>query len=91
MAMQTLRNSLAAALLVLGCLLGLQLSWLFAQAGMQLNRISEETCRTLHNVNRTLDRAQPSLTNIEQTTEELRDLLAPHSKSLARRLLEKIL
>ncbi len=89
-AMQTLKNSLVIGLLVLACVLGLQLSFLLAQAGRQMNQVSEGACRTLEQTNRTLQQARPSLENLEQTTAELRAALAPRSKSLARRLLEHL-
>ena len=70
--MKTVREALLVSLLLVGCVVGLQVSYLLAQAGQIGNRLEEELLATSHQAQATLLYAQAVLSSTRGTTEILR-------------------
>ena len=70
--MKTVREALLASLLLVGCAVGLQMSYLMVQAGQIGNRLEEELLATSHQAQATLLYTQAVLSSARGTTEILR-------------------
>ena len=70
--MKTLRETLLAGLLLIGCAVGLQVSCLLVQAGRIGNCLEEELLETNRQVQATLLYAQATLSSVRGTTEIIR-------------------
>ena len=70
--MTTLKNGLICGLLLIGCIVGLQASYLLGQLGGKLNATEQELQQTNREAQQTLQDAQAVLTSMRGTTETVR-------------------